>query len=251
MATIDVIQPDWEAPAAIKAFSTTRGGGASRGPWSSLNLAARVGDDPNAVVRNRALLTQQLGLPDVPQWLDQVHGIEVRCPQVPLARADACVENRPGRVCAVLTADCLPVLLCNRAGTRVAAAHAGWRGLAAGVLESTVAALGEPPAELLAWLGPAIGPRAFEVGAEVRQAFVAEDPASAHCFSACGGDHWLADLYGLARRRLDRLGISAISGGAWCTFGDAERFFSHRRDGLSGRMATLIWLQHETDESPQ
>jgi len=251
MATLDLIQPDWGAPAAVRAFSTTRGGGASGGPWRGLNLAAHVGDDSEVVAQNRASLAQRLRLPSAPQWLDQTHGREVRRPEAPLVRADACVEDRIGRVCAVLTADCLPVLLCNRRGTRVAAAHAGWRGLLGGVLESTLDALDEAPTDLLAWLGPAIGPQAFEVGGEVRHAFVDEDPACATCFKARGGDHWLADLYGLARHRLERRGVGAVSGGSWCTFSDSERFFSYRRDGLCGRMASLIWLQPEVCESRQ
>jgi len=242
-ARIDCIRPDWPAPAVVRACSTTRAGGVSGGPWCGLNLAAHVDDDPLAVRENRDRLVAQLELPAEPQWLEQVHGVAVRTPLVAADCADACFEDRPGRVCAVLTADCLPVLLCNTAGTRVAAAHAGWRGLLAGILEHTIAAFADPADQLLAWLGPAIGPTAFEVGDEVRAAFLAEHPASAAHFAAGRPGHWFADLYGLARQRLARGGVERVSGGGLCTFSDAERFFSYRRDGVTGRMASLIWLQ--------
>jgi len=242
-ARIDCICPDWPAPAAVRACSTTRAGGVSGGPWRGLNLAGHVADDPAAVRENRHRLVAQLGLPGEPPWLEQVHGVTVRTPHAASDCADACFEDRPGRVCAVLTADCLPVLLCNTAGTRVAAAHAGWRGLLAGILEHAVAAFADPADQLLAWLGPAIGPAAFEVGDEVRAAFLAEDPASAAHFATGRPGHWHADLYGLARQRLARSGVDRVSGGGLCTFSDAERFFSYRRDGVTGRMASLIWLQ--------
>jgi len=244
MARIDCIRPDWPAPAVVQACSTTRAGGVSVGAWRGLNLAGHVDDDPVAVHENRRRLVAQLGLPGEPPWLEQVHGVAVRTPRAAAGCADACFEDRAGRVCAVLTADCLPVLLCNMAGTRVAAAHAGWRGLLAGILEHTIAAFADPADQLLAWLGPAIGPGAFEVGDEVRAAFLAEDPASAAYFAAGRPGHWLADLYGLARQRLTRSGVTRVSGGGLCTFSDAERFFSYRRDGVTGRMASLIWLQH-------
>lgn len=242
MTPVSGIRPDWPAPPRVKAFSTTRLGGVSKGPWSGLNLGLHVGDQEVAVLRNRALLREHLALPSEPQWLQQQHGVAVRTPDSGSDCADASVETRPGRVCAVMTADCLPVLLCNRDGTRVAAAHAGWRGLCAGVIEAAVRAFDDRPDELLAWLGPAIGPAHFEVGAEVRQAFVGGDAATAACFLQNREDHWLADLYGLARHRLSQFGIEAISGGEYCTFSDADRFYSYRRDGISGRMATLIWL---------
>lgn len=242
-ATIDCIHPDWPAPSSVRACSTTRAGGVSIGPWSGLNLAAHVDDDPQAVRENRDRLIAQLGLPGEPTWLEQVHGTVVHMPHADGACADACFEDRPQQVCAVLTADCLPVLLCNRTGTAVAAAHAGWRGLSAGVLENTIAAFADPPDQLLAWLGPAIGPAAFEVGDEVRAAFLAEDSASAAHFVAHGPGHWMADLYGLARLRLGHSGLRHVSGGGFCTFSDPQRFFSYRRDGVTGRMATLIWLQ--------
>ncbi|MGD8956136.1 MAG: peptidoglycan editing factor PgeF [Chromatiaceae bacterium] len=242
-AGIDLIRPDWPAPVHVQACTTTRIGGVSRGRWRGLNLGDHVGDEPGAVAGNRARLTERLALPCEPRWLTQVHGNRVRGPADDDACADACFEDRPGQVCVVLTADCLPVLLCDRAGTRIAAAHAGWRGLLAGVLERTAAAIADSPGDILAWLGPAIGPGAFEVGDEVRGAFVAEDPASAPHFVANGSGHWLADLYGLARLRFARLGIGHVSGGEYCTFSDPARFFSYRRDGVTGRMASMIWLQ--------
>lgn len=240
---IECIVPQWPAPDRVRACTTTRTGGVSRGPWRGLNLAGHVDDDPAAVAENRARLAVQLALPGDPRWLDQVHGTRVCRPGGEAGPADACFEDRPGHVCAVLTADCLPVLLCNAAATRVAAAHAGWRGLLAGVLEHAAAAFDDSPGELMAWLGPAIGPSAFEVGDEVRAAFLAEDPTDSLHFQAHGEGHWLADLYGLARARLARLGITMVSGGDLCTFSDPARFFSYRRDGITGRMASLIWLQ--------
>ena len=240
---IECIHPDWAAPSTVRACSTTRAGGVSGGPWAGLNLGDHVRDDVRAVAENRARLRAHLALPGEPRWLQQVHGTRVSVPGAPQECADACFEDRPGKVCAVMTADCLPVLLCNIAGTRVAAVHAGWRGLLAGVLEHSVACFDDPPGQLLAWLGPAIGPETFEVGDEVREAFVAVDPTAAEQFRAHGYGHWLADLYGLARRRLGRLGITAVSGGGYCTFSEPQRFFSYRRDGVTGRMASLIWLQ--------
>ncbi len=239
---IEPIVPQWPAATSVRAFTTTRAGGISHGRWAGLNLGDHVDDDPRAVAHNRSLLSEQLGLPAEPQWLSQVHGIRVRLPGRPLDCADACFEDRPGRVCAVLTADCLPVLFCNVAGTRIAAAHAGWRGLLAGVLEQTVAAFDDPPEQILAWLGPAIGPSAFEVGDEVRTAFLAHRAASGSHFRAHGPGHWLADLYGLARERLAAAGVVRVSGGGLCTFSDPGRFFSYRRDGVTGRMASLVWL---------
>jgi YfiH family protein len=240
---IECIRPDWPAPANVHARVTTRVGGFSAGPWAGLNLGDHVGDDPAAVAANRALLRAELGLPAEPSWLQQVHGTRVRLPGEQDACADACLSDRAGEVCVVLTADCLPVLLCNREGTRVAAAHAGWRGLLAGVLEQTCARFGQPGSELYAWLGPAIGPAAFEVGDEVRAAFVQQHGEDAVCFSANRPGHCLADLYRLARRRLERLGLGSVSGGGLCTYSDARRFYSYRRDGVTGRMASLIWLQ--------
>jgi polyphenol oxidase len=216
----------------------------SRGPYAGLNLADHVGDDPSCVARNRALLRDYLALPSEPLWLRQVHGCGVAGDGVSPdgCEADASVATGPGLVCAVLTADCLPLLLCDRDGTRVSAVHAGWRGLAAGVIEAAVARMQTPPADLLAWLGPAIGPDAFEVGDEVRAAFLAGDPAATAAFRPSLAGRWLADIYLLARRRLGALGVGQVWGGDLCTLTDAGRFFSYRRDGATGRMASLIWL---------
>lgn len=235
------IAPDWPAPPNVRAVTTTRLGGVSAPPFSSLNLAGHVGDDPAAVAENRARLARAADLPAEPRWLNQVHGCRVvEAGEVAAGcEADAAATDRAGVVCAVLTADCLPVLLCNAAGTRVAAAHAGWRGLAGGVLEAAVAGFGG--GEVLAWLGPAIGPDAFEVGPEVRAAFVGADPAAAAAFRPGRDDRFLADLYALARRRLAAAGVSAVHGGGLCTYHEANRFYSYRRDGQTGRMASLIW----------
>lgn len=228
----------------MRAIQTLRGGGCSPPPWDSGNLGDHVGDAPECVAANRARLRALL--PDEPRWLCQVHGttvVDAALPKADAPKADAAFARQPGSVCAVMTADCLPVLFCDRAGSVVAAAHAGWRGLAAGVLEATVAAMGAPPDELLAWFGPAIGPGNFEVGVEVRAAFVERDPAAAGAFRALGDGKWLADIYRLARQRLAGVGVSAVFGGDRCTVGEAGRFFSYRRDGVTGRMATLIWLE--------
>ncbi|MEW6134055.1 MAG: peptidoglycan editing factor PgeF [Pseudomonadota bacterium] len=236
------LKPEWPAPAAVHALVTTRMGGVSQPPYDSLNLGDHVGDDPAAVARNRALLSPFL--PAEPKWLKQVHGTSVAKTDSLLEamEADAAVAFSPGTVCAVLTADCLPVLFCDRRGTRVAAVHAGWRGLAAGVLEAGVAAMRCRTGDILAWLGPAIGPRAFEVGGEVREAFVRDLPAAAAAFAPAQPGKWLADLYLLARLRLARAGVHEVYGGGLCTYSDSARFYSHRRDKITGRMAALIWL---------
>ena len=238
------IVPDWPAPRGVRALVTTRAGGVSDGPYAGCNLGDHVGDDPAAVAANRAQLTAALDGAGPVLWLDQVHGTGVVGADdwAPGAVADASWSGRPGPACAVLTADCLPVLFCARDGSRVAAAHAGWRGLAAGVLEATVAALDADPGALLAWLGPAIGPAAYEVDATVREAFVAGDAATATAFVATRPGHWLADLYALARRRLALAGVDAVYGGGLCTASDPARFYSYRRDGVTGRMASLVWL---------
>lgn len=241
---MDWITPDWPAPAAVRAASTLRSGGVSEGSCASLNLALHVGDDPTAVTENRRRLRDALALPAEPAWLNQVHGIDVveaAAWQTPPA-ADGCIAHSAGQICAVMTADCLPVLFCDRAGTRVGAAHAGWRGLVGGVLESTVRALGGPPGELLAWLGPAIEPSAFEVGGEVREQFLARDAGNASAFSPNARGRWQADLYELARRELTRLGVGSVHGGGFATYADTGRFFSYRREARTGRMATLVWL---------
>jgi purine-nucleoside/S-methyl-5'-thioadenosine phosphorylase / adenosine deaminase len=242
---LEFIVPDWPAPPGVRAACTTRSGGVSAGPFASFNLAGHVGDSPAAVAENRGRLTAALHLPGPPRWLSQVHGANVveagridgNCP------ADASFTRARGTVCAVLTADCLPVLLCDRTGREVAAAHAGWRGLAAGILQATVAALNSPPAELMAWLGPAIGPHAFEVGAEVRAAFASGDGDPPEAFLPSAGGRWLADIYALARRILASSGVAEVYGGEHCTLNEPEQFYSHRRDGVTGRMAALIWLE--------
>lgn len=242
-----LIVPDWPAPAAVRAVSTTRSGGVSLPPYESLNLGTHVNDDPLAVAENRRRLREYAGLSAEPVWLSQVHGtVVVDAGQAAIGTtADACFSAQAGVVCAIQTADCLPVLFCDTAGRVVAGAHAGWRGLVDGVLELTVAAMnaqGAASETILAWLGPAIGPDAFEVGDEVRAAFVAHDPAADIAFVAQPGGKWLADIFLLARLRLAAIGVGKIYGGGVCTVSDPVRFFSHRRDRLSGRQASLIWL---------
>lgn len=235
--------PDWPAPASVRAVMTTRSGGVSEGPWASLNLATHVGDDPAAVAENRRRLRVALELATEPSWLNQVHGREVARLPGPLPQAaDAAVAFGRGAICAVLVADCLPVFLASQDGDRIGLAHAGWRGLAAGVVEATVVALGCDPARLVAWLGPAIGPKDFEVGDEVRAAFVANDAAAAAHFKEEPAGRWLADLPALARRRLMACGVASVHGGGNCTVSDPARFYSYRRDGVTGRMAALAWL---------
>ena len=240
------IEPDWPAPVRVKALSTTRQGGVSAAPFDSFNLGHHVGDDPAAVTANRTKLLAALPPGTSIQWLEQVHGTQViqATGSDTYPRADASICRDPGIACAVMTADCLPVLFCNRSGTVVAAAHAGWRGLLGGVLEATIDTMGEPPSELLAWLGTAIGPRAFEVGPEVKAAFVAHATEAESCFHPSPGraGHFLADIYALARQRLIRAGLTAIYGGGDCTFTNDSHFYSYRRDGQTGRMATLILL---------
>ena len=239
------IRPAWPAPSNVRAWSTLRGGGASRGAYASLNLGAHVGDDAQHVAANREHVERELGLPGVPHWLNQVHGTTVvevgSAGAVPTA--DAAFTRASGRICCVLTADCLPVLLTDRDGSVVAAAHAGWRGLAAGVLQNTVQAMAVPAREIIAWLGPAISVAHFEVGGEVRDRFVANDPGAAVAFEANARGRWQADLYALGRRALHAAGVEDVYGGDACTFAEADRFFSHRRAAPCGRMATLIWLE--------
>lgn len=244
IASEHLIHPDWPAPANVRALQTTRLGGISAAPYDSLNLGAHVGDAPLAVARNRQSLSPLM--PGEPVWLEQVHGTAVVNADLASCapRADAAVARQRGSVCVVMTADCLPVLLCDAAGMVVGAAHAGWKGLATGVIEATVQAMGAPAQELMAWLGPAIGPQAFEVGDEVRAAFISEDPQAAEAFApGKQPGKWLADIYRLARLRLHALGITRIYGGDRCTFGEPQRFFSYRRDGATGRMGAFIWLE--------
>lgn len=241
------ITPGWPAPPGVRVVTTTRSGGESRAPYASLNLGAGTGDVPAAVVRNRARVRSALRLAHEPCWLDQIHGSGVvraaRYHRAP--RADASVGEAGSPPCAVLTADCLPVVLCDAAGTRIGIAHAGWRGLASGVIASCIAFMDRPGRDLLAWLGPAIGPELYEVGAEVRDACLAAAPDARHSFvpSPARMDRWLADLYAIAACQLASLGVERIHGGGFCTWRDRGRFFSHRRDGKTGRFATLAWIQ--------
>jgi YfiH family protein len=243
MNDADFLIADWPAPAGIVAGTSLRTGGLSGGTFASLNLGDHVGDDPSAVAANRERLADYLKLPSEPVWLRQVHGTRVveASPDAHAAEADASWTARAGIVCVVMTADCLPVLFASRDGRVVAASHAGWRGLAEGVIEATVSALPVPPGELLAWLGPAISQSAFEVGDEVRREFLRADARADACFLGNERGRWQADLYGLARQRLRAAGVAATYGGAGCTHAEEDRFFSHRRDGRSGRMATVIF----------
>ena len=247
---MDLIRPDWPAPSRVQAVFTTRLGGVSEGVFAGLNLGAHVDDDPRCVAENRRQLREQLQLNQEPVWLTQVHGTAVypvpglteAQPAIP-PQADAAMTRLPGVPLTVMTADCLPVLFCDQAGSVVATAHAGWRGLCDGVLEQTVVAMEAPSSEILAWLGPAIGSSAFEVGDEVRAAFLAQDRAAAEAFvPGASRGKWLADLYRLARQRLNGVGVTQIYGGQHCTFSDPTRFYSYRRDGQTGRMSGLIWL---------
>jgi polyphenol oxidase len=243
--TPGVITPDWPAPPGVRAAFTLRTGGVSAPPYDSLNLSARVGDAAACVAENRRRVRDRLGLPAEPAWVEQVHGTHVTelDGAQPREPADAVITRRRATVCAVQVADCMPVLFAARSASVVGVAHAGWRGLAAGVLEATVARLRAPSAELIAWLGPAISAPHFEVGSEVRAAFLARDAGAVGAFAANARGRWQCDLAALARRRLAALGITSVSGGAWCTWADRERFFSFRRDRRCGRMAALIWLE--------
>jgi YfiH family protein len=241
-------EPEWPAPQGVRVLSTIRGelgGGASLSPYAGFNLGNHVGDDPVAVAENRRILRCEAGLPAEPVWLAQVHGIGVADldAQRRDGPADAAITRQVGRVCAILSADCLPIVLATDTGEMVAAAHAGWRGLAAGVIEATVHAMGVPGARLIAWLGPAIGPAHFEVGGEVREAMLKTDLQSAEAFRISAKDKFMADLAMLARRRLKNLGVERVFGGGDCTYARPDRYYSHRRDGVTGRQATLIWRE--------
>ncbi|QLK62510.1 polyphenol oxidase [Enterobacteriaceae bacterium Kacie_13] len=241
-----LIRPQWPQPASVRSCATTREGGISLPPFDSFNLGSHVGDNPQHVIANRLRLIALGDLPAAPHWLEQVHGTNVvrltlNAPLISTLIADAAYTCEPGVVCAAMTADCLPVLFCSLAGDEVAAAHAGWRGLCAGVLENTVACFSADPKNVIAWLGPAIGPAHFEVGAEVREAFMAVDPESSRAFVPAGAK-FMADIYQLARLRLQSVGVSAIYGGEYCTVSDKSKFYSYRRDGITGRLASLIWL---------
>jgi len=274
---LQIIQPDWPAPANVRAAFTLRTGGVSAAPYDSLNLGGGVGDSPEAVNENRRRVGARLQLPAEPVWLEQVHGVDVvdlsgmaavgggvaaagggmagadggmaaagggmAAASGPLHRADAAVTRKPGQVCAIRVADCMPVVFAALDGSAVGAAHAGWRGLAGGVLEATVVRMGLPASQLLAWMGPAIGVEHFEVGDDVRTAFITKDVGAESAFARNARGRWQCDLYALARRRLRALGIGAVYGGGWCTFAQGDRFFSYRRDGQCGRMAALVWIE--------
>jgi hypothetical protein len=238
------ICPNWPAPPSVRAYVSTRLGGVSGFPFNELNLGAHVGDDMNHVTENRRLFADAIGMPQSVQWLNQIHGTDVvclPCRDLP-SSGDAAVSDQLNQVCAVLTADCLPVFFCDKAGTKVAVAHAGWRGLCAGILETTLEQF-DKPETVLVWLGPAIGPSAFEVGDDVREAFIAEQQEAQLAFVATEKGKWLGDLYLLARQRLMAKGVVDISGGEYCTLTDKDRFYSYRRDGKTGRMASVIWLE--------
>lgn len=240
----ELIIPQWPLPQGVAACSSTRFGGVSAPPYDSLNLGAHCGDDLLQVEENRRRICIAGELPSCPVWLEQVHGTTVlRLDDAPYhsKRADAAYCSTPGKVCAVMTADCLPVLFCNQAGTEVAAAHAGWRGLCHGILEETLACFADKPEHIQAWLGPAIGPDAFEVGPEVREAFITKDAQAESAFRAAG-EKYFADIYQLARQRLVKVGVKHIFGGNRCTLSEKDYFFSYRRDKITGRMASFIWL---------
>jgi polyphenol oxidase len=256
---VQVLVPEWPAPPRVRAAFTLRGGGVSAPPFDSLNVGVHVGDDTAAAIQNRERVRRHLRLPAEPHWIEQVHGTDVldldAAPDTtlatwgaghaaaPRATADAVLTRRAGQVCVVQVADCLPVLFAARDASAIAAAHAGWRGLAAGVLEATVSALAVDPARLVAWFGPAIGRAHFEVGDEVRAAFLTRDPGAATAFTRNPGGRWQCDLGALAHRRLAALGVTAVFRGDSCTYADRTRFFSYRRDGRCGRMAALVWLE--------
>jgi YfiH family protein len=248
MSDPSLLEFDWKLPAGVRAAFTTRSGGASVGEWSSLNLGAHVGDAPEAVAENRRRVRHLLGMRAEPAWLHQVHSTavcdldHVKHRRLP-ATADVAITTQKDYACVVMVADCLPVLFASRDGQKIGAAHAGWRGLAAGVLEHTVLALGVPGSELTAWLGPCISREHFEVGDEVQQAFIAQDAGAAGAFTPNARGKWQADLVVLAHRRLSALGVRDVRGGSWCTFADSARFFSHRRDRKGGRMAAFIWRE--------
>lgn len=241
----NTIKVDWPVPGNVHAYSTLRSGGISDPPYSSWNLAMHVGDAPEVVAENRAILEHELNLPATPLWLQQVHGNRIvdAATAAQDVQADGSFTEETGVVCAVMTADCLPVLISNRKGSRIAAVHAGWRGLAGGVIEAALERFPDGADEIIVWLGPAIGPRAFEVGNEVRDIFIAQDEYAEDAFQTSDGGKWMADLYLLARIRLARRGIRHVYGGGLCTYSEPNRFFSYRRDQVTGRMVSLIWME--------
>lgn len=247
MRSPSLLDFEWKLPPGVHAAFTTRRGGVSLAPWDSFNLALHVADDPTHVAANRARLRELLRLKAEPAWLEQVHGVAVASLDAGVAatpvKADAAISSGADAACVVMVADCLPVLFATRDGSRIGAAHAGWRGLVSGVLEQTVKALRVPGRDLLAWLGPCISREHFEVGDDVRDEFVKQDACASAYFDKNARGRWQADLVGLAKRRLEKLGVREVSGGDWCTFADRERFYSHRRDGKGGRLAALIWRE--------
>ena len=253
MSADHYLTPDWPAPANVHASVTLRNDGHSKGAYSAFNLADHVGDDPAAVAANRVQLQEELRLPNAPQWLEQIHSdraVEAR-PDGKVLTADASFTREKGVVCAVMTADCLPLLVCNHAGTEVSAIHAGWKGLTGGVIRATIEAMQSKPEELLVWLGPAIGPKAFECGVDVLEAAFESAMSESHAEAIAGCFvphvekplHFLADIYGLGRAELHELGVTEIYGGDRCTVSEEEAFYSYRRDGDTGRMASLIWFE--------
>jgi YfiH family protein len=240
---IEVVKPDWPAPLAVQACCTTRAGGFSSAPYDSLNVGLHVGDSAELVARNRARLREQLELPCEPCWINQTHGVHaVTLGEEDERNADAAIAREPGRIAVIMTADCLPILMCNQEGSEVAAVHAGWRGLQAGVIQSTLAAMHSSPQQLIAWIGPGISQACFEVGDEVYSAFVGQDPATARGFTANRPGHWLCDLGGLAESILCAAGVAGVTRSPHCSYLDAEMFFSYRREATTGRMASLIWI---------
>jgi polyphenol oxidase len=246
MNGLDWITPNWPAPAGVRALSTLRTGGVSVGHYASLNLATHVGDESDAVIRNRESLKASANLPAEPIWLEQVHGnvvCHVTGPVASTPTADACVTRVKQQICTILTADCLPVIFCDLDGTAVGAAHAGWRGLAGGVLSETLREMGCSPERVIAWMGPAIEQSAFEVGDEVREQFIGRAPQHADAFAKNERGRWQADIYALARRELEALNVAGVYGGEFNVYADAERFYSYRRDKQTGRMATMVWIE--------
>jgi purine-nucleoside/S-methyl-5'-thioadenosine phosphorylase / adenosine deaminase len=244
MTSDDLIIPNWPAPNNIKAISTTRQGGFSQHPYKQLNLGSHVGDAPHLVSQNREYIIQSANLPEEPRWLEQVHGTTIIDSQYwqQNIKADAIFSQHTGHVCTVMTADCLPILLCNNQGDTIAAIHAGWRGLAAGIIEKTLQTFSCEPSEIMAWLGPAIGPSQFEVGLEVYELFAANNLIAREAFKIKDPQHYLADITLLARQRLEKNNVPKVFGGDYCTVSEKERFFSYRRDGITGRMASMIWI---------
>lgn len=241
---LDLLIPRWPAPHWIKAYTTTRYGGFSQAPFDSLNVGLHVGDNPDCVLKNRRRLQSSLGLKKQLLWLEQVHGNTVISADHPINTlvADAIYSKKEHTVCAVQTADCLPLLICSISSYCIAAVHAGWKGLSNSVIENAILALGCHPRDLLVWLGPAIGPQAFIVGEDVVEAFIEKDQAAQSAFHVIDNNKWRANLYKLAKQRLHKLGIDTVYGGEYCTYTDLKRFFSYRRDQVTGRMLSFIWI---------